>query len=376
MARRNPVPKHEPVTAPTVWFYPHSVLRPRQLDVIRAWPLGRVVNPQLATQAAPALAGPGARPAAHRAGLLRHLPLPNIKRRPRGLPSDAAVYLWGGVVDRGPFITDLDTPYSLTGYNLAALPLWRGVLGRILRSRRCLEIRCMSAACRRSLELEFGAKTATKATVHYPRLADAPRAAPPRAAAESWDGPRFLFVGTQFEIKGGAALLRAFAAVRATLPAAHLDLVTHLPADRRALANQPGVSVHAAVVGRAELWQRFFRHADVLVLPTYVDSFGMVVLEALAHGLALVTTDLYALPEMVNDGINGALLRAPLSIWDDYRPSPLYRALGTAPDVAATLDTAIFERALATAMIGLGDRAKLRAAQIASRLLYETRFAA
>lgn len=370
------MPKREPVNVPKVWFYPHSVLRPRQLDVIRAWPQGHVHNPELATQTAPALAGPGARPTARRAGILNRLPLPNIKRRPHGLPADTAVYVWGGVVDRGPFIADLDTPYALTGYNLAALPLWRGILGRMLRSRRCLEIRCMSAACRRSLELEFGARTAAKATVHYPRLADAPVARSPHADAETWAGPRFLFVGTQFEIKGGAALLRAFTTVRAALPEAHLDLVTHLPTNRRALVNQPGVGVHAATIGRTELWQRFFHQADVLVLPTYVDSFGMVALEALAHGLALVATDLYALPEMVNDGVNGALLHAPLSIWDGYRPSALYRALDTAPDVAAALDTTVFERDLAAAMIGLGDRAKLRAAQTASRQLYETRFAA
>jgi glycosyltransferase involved in cell wall biosynthesis len=363
------------MTAPLVWFYPHGVLRARQLDVIRQWPADRVLNAELAERTSAALAGPGARPSASRAGLLGRLPLPNVKRRPSDLPAEAAVYVWGAVVDRGRFITDLDTPYSLTGYNLSALPLWRWPLGLMLRSNRCLEIRCMSQACRNSLALEFGDRTAAKATVHYPRLADAPPARPPRAV-NSGDGPRFLFVGTQFEIKGGAALLRAFRAVRAAVPSAELDLVTHLPADRRALTDQPGVTVHTADLGRDELWQRFFARADALVLPTYVDSFGMVALEALAHGLALIATDLYALPEMVQDNVNGSLLRAPLSIWDGFRPGSLYHALDQAPDAAAALDTTEFERQLADAMIRLGDRDTLAAAQTASRALYDSRFAA
>ncbi len=363
------------MTAPRVWFYPHGVLRARQLDVIRRWPPDRVLNAELAARTQPSLAGPGARPAASRAGFLGRLPLPNVKRRPPGLPADAAVYLFGAVADRGPFITDLDTPYALTGYNLSALPLWRFVLGRMLRSRRCLAIRCMSEACRRSLALEFGDTTAAKAMVHYPHIAGAPAARPPRAAADGWDGPRFLFVGTQFEIKGGAALLRAFARVRDAVPSAQLDLVTHLPDARADQARQPGVAVHDAGLDRETLWGRFFARADVLVLPTYVDSFGMVALEALAHGLAVVATDVYALPEMVQDGVNGALLHAPLSIWDGHRPGPLYRALDTAPEVAASLDTVSFERDLAAAMIRCADREILARAQAASRRLYEERFA-
>ena len=48
--------------------------------------------------------------------------------------------------------------------------------------------------------------------------------------------------------------------------------------------------------------------SDILIHPTYVDTFGVVVLEAIAHGLGIISTDLYALPEMVYDGVNGIIL--------------------------------------------------------------------
>jgi glycosyltransferase involved in cell wall biosynthesis len=299
------------------------------------------------------------------------VPAINLKRRPAGLDKDAAVYVWGGIVTSGPFIVDLDNPYALTGYNARAMGLYRGLLRRLLSSPRCREIRCLSEACRQSLELLFGAAVAAKAAVHYPRVARAVEQLP--AAGE---GCRFLFIATQFEIKGGAALLRAFRRVRERAPTARLDVLTHLPRTHAELAeNCPGLTIHAAEVARVEVAARFLMNADVLVHPTYVDSFGMVVLEALAHGLAVIATDVYALAEMVRDGVNGRLLTPPISLWDGVRPGPLFHRLHEAEDEITRLDTSDFEARLADAMTELATRPEhLRAAREASLALFDERF--
>jgi len=106
----------------------------------------------------------------------------------------------------GNFIVDLDNPWSLTGFNLRAMPLYKSILRYILASSRCLEIRCISEACRLSLKALFGQTVYDKASVHYPFI---PQKVPsvPSVIPEPC---RFLFVGTQFEIKGGEALLKAF----------------------------------------------------------------------------------------------------------------------------------------------------------------------
>ena len=229
----------------------------------------------------------------------------------------------------------------------------------------------MSQACWNSLELVFGSAVAGKAQVHYPRARRA--VVSPPAAGE---GCRFLFVATQFEIKGGAALLEAFRRVVEEVPTARLDVVTHLPPARAALAEDClGLTVHAAKFSRAEMAQRFLMNSDVLVHPTYVDSFGMVVLEALAHGLAVIATDVYALREMVRDGVNGRLLEAPLSIWNGYEPAPLFHRIHRAAAEAATLDTTPFVGRLAEAMVELATQPdRLRAARAASLALFDERF--
>jgi glycosyltransferase involved in cell wall biosynthesis len=345
--------------APVVYFYPHAYLRDRQLDVVRTWPKARVLNPEIAAR-------PGDQVSRERAtgrgvagrGLLGLLPLPNIKLRPAGLERGAAVYVWGGTMLTGRYVTDLDNPYALVGYKLEAMPLCRLLLGALLAAPRCLEIRCLSRACRDSLLDLFGTAIAAKAHVHYPRLA--PQVDAPRPST----GPlRFLFIGTQFEIKGGGALLRAWPRVRAALPGATLDVVTHLPNGQ---AVPEGTTVHPPRFSRAEIWQRFMRQSDVLLLPTYVESFGMAALEAMAHGLAVIATDVYALKEMVGAD-NGALLAPPISCWDGTRPSPLYYQLDRAAEIARATDTTAFEAQLAAAMIALGrDAGRLQAAKQAS----------
>lgn len=342
-----------------VYFYPHAYLRDRHLDVIRTWPADRVVNPQLAARRGDQVSRERAvaRGVAGR-GLIGHLPLPNVKRRPGGAPRDAAVYVWGAVMASGRFITDLDNPYALTGYKLEAMPLWRPLFRHMLAEPRCLEIRCLSRACRETLRVLFGDAVADKARVHYPRLA--PQVAAPRQARGA---TRFLLVGTQFEIKGGGALLRAWPAVRQALPDATLDIVTHLPAG---YAVPEGVTIHPARFTRDEIWRDFLMQCDVLVHPTYIETFGMAVLEAMAHGMAVIATDVYALREMVGAD-NGALLTPPLSVWDGVMPAPLHYQLDRAAEIARDTDTAAFECQLAAAMIALGrDPARLAQAKQAS----------
>ncbi len=159
-------------------------------------------------------------------------------------------------------------------------------------------------------------------------------------------------------------MLRAFPKVRDKLPNAKLDIVTHLPTAYESLARQEGVAIHEARFTREEIWSRFMSTADILVHPTFVESFGMVVLEALAHGLAIVATNVYALREMTRDGKNGRLVEPPISVWNGVMPARLYYELSRAPEIVSSLDTTKFEQELAAAMI---DVAKSPEALLAMR---------
>lgn len=357
---------------PLVYFYPHAYLRDRQLDTIRQWPRDRVLNPEMAERQGAQVSRAESLSKNWMRNWKRRLWLLNVKLRPKGIPEDAAVYVWGGLLARGPFIVDIDNPYAFTGYNLRALPFYRPLIKRILLSSRCLEIRCMSEACRRGIKTLFGEECYAKATVKYPYMPAQKIKIPLNEA-----GPcRFVFVGTQFEIKGGAALLRAFREAYAQEPNIHLDMVTHLVPEYEALADCPGITIHKPEFTRQQIIDTFFRTCDVLLHPTYMESFGMVLLEAMSFGLAFIATDVYAISEMVSQGGNGYLLPPPITVWDGVLPSEVYYDLPHFKSRIGSMDSRDFEQQLTESIVNLArDRQKLYQFRCASLELFQSRFA-
>lgn len=58
----------------------------------------------------------------------------------------------------------------------------------------------------------------------------------------------------------------------------------------------------------------YYRAADMLVLPSHYESFGLVVLEALACGTPVAATAVGVVPEVIREGFNGSIIASP-----DYR---------------------------------------------------------
>jgi glycosyltransferase involved in cell wall biosynthesis len=59
--------------------------------------------------------------------------------------------------------------------------------------------------------------------------------------------------------------------------------------------------------------QKYYAAADVFLFPTTYDSFGMVVLEAMAAGLPVITSDQAGAAELIEPGKDGFVL--PLDQW-------------------------------------------------------------
>jgi len=52
-----------------------------------------------------------------------------------------------------------------------------------------------------------------------------------------------------------------------------------------------------------------YRDSDVLVYPSYYEGFGYAILEAMAHGLAVIVSDIPSFRDMIIDGRNGFLVK-------------------------------------------------------------------
>jgi glycosyltransferase involved in cell wall biosynthesis len=115
-----------------------------------------------------------------------------------------------------------------------------------------------------------------------------------------------LFVGAEFERKGGKLLLRwVNETARGDF---RVDIVTKEPVDP-----SPRVTVHSGFAPNQPGLIDLIRRADLLVLPTRADMSPWVIAEAKAAGTAVISTRVGAIPELIRDGVDGWLVSP-----DDY----------------------------------------------------------
>jgi glycosyltransferase involved in cell wall biosynthesis len=110
-----------------------------------------------------------------------------------------------------------------------------------------------------------------------------------------------LFVGVDWERKGGPDLLAAFAQVLEAHPDASLTIVGCQPQ-----VNMPNTKV----LGRLPLedLQKYYQRAVVFCLPTHLEPFGVVFIEAMSYSLPIVATQIGAIPDFVSQGENGYMV--------------------------------------------------------------------
>jgi glycosyltransferase involved in cell wall biosynthesis len=114
---------------------------------------------------------------------------------------------------------------------------------------------------------------------------------------------RLLFVGGDFRRKGGDTLLKAFR--DSLMPHCELDIVTRENVDTQGLTN---VRVHHGLGPNVPELMALYARADIFTFPTLADTLPLVVMEAMASGLPVITTTVGALREEVEDGVTGFLI--------------------------------------------------------------------
>jgi N-acetyl-alpha-D-glucosaminyl L-malate synthase BshA len=103
-------------------------------------------------------------------------------------------------------------------------------------------------------------------------------------------------------------IVRIFARVQRELPSA-LVMVGDGP-DRGAAeqeARDLGVAEHVYFLGKLDAVAPLLASADLFLLPSESESFGLSALEALACGVPVVCSNAGGLPEVVRDGVTGSL---------------------------------------------------------------------
>lgn len=119
---------------------------------------------------------------------------------------------------------------------------------------------------------------------------------------------RLLHVSNFRPVKRVVDCVRILARVRQEVPACLMmagDGPERGHAER--VARELGVSQHVTFLGKQDHVERLFPQADVLLMPSELEAFGLAALEAMACGLVPVATKCGGVAELISHGTDGFL---------------------------------------------------------------------
>jgi glycosyltransferase involved in cell wall biosynthesis len=238
------------------------------------------------------------------ASALASLPRPDVVWS--SVAQVAAPFVWAEVGPlRRPRIQDLDCTFDQLEelapiyYNRPPHSGWRRRSGRLMERALFRNVTLFTPWSR------WAADGLVRLGIPRERI----RVLPPGVDLEQWrprprvesKGPlRLLFVGGNFERKGGLLLLELMRGAFAGR--CELDVVT-----RDEVPATPGVRVHRTEANSAELL-RLYAQAEVFVLPTRAECFGIATVEALASGLPAIMSNVGGAADIVDHGVTGWLI--------------------------------------------------------------------
>jgi glycosyltransferase involved in cell wall biosynthesis len=159
-----------------------------------------------------------------------------------------------------------------------------------------------------------------------------------QALRQSWgaqaNDPVVVLVGRLAKEKNVGQVLAAFAALRQHRPSARLVLVGDGPL--RASLQQACPDAHFAGVRKGEDLAAHYASADLFLFASLTETYGNVVPEALASGLAVLSYAHAAAGELISNGHNGLVVEAADSV--AYLQAAI--TLATAPELVARLRAA------------------------------------
>jgi glycosyltransferase involved in cell wall biosynthesis len=214
------------------------------------------------------------------------------------------------VFRKEPWVLDMDCelPYLLMGRE-RHFDRFKGVLKRALASQYCKKIICWVDAGRKAfLQMGYEELEDKIEVVHW--------AVPKRNFAKEPRGNRIklLFVNSanlnqafHFENKGGKEVVEAFLELNKRYD--NLELVMRSGTSSE-MKNKCSKISNIRIIDKPIPWAELeweWKLADIFVQPAHITP-AMVFLDAMSYELPIVTTDVWANPELVEDGKTGFLV--------------------------------------------------------------------
>ena len=264
------------------------------------------------------------------------------------------------VLEKKPWVILITWANGLTGLHVKHLKTYRRFIEEYLASGFCRKIITWSELAKTSILANFDGNSLAQKMAVVPlafhrqdfvkshnedrvKLLFVGTANSPRGRVAALLGTKYLF---DFLGKGGNVVLRAFCILSQRYPNLELVVRSGVPAAvRQEFENHSNIRFLEKIIPREELVEEF-KSADIFLYPTHQLTPWTVFLEAMSYELPIVTTNLYANPEIVQDRVTGLLIQPSKKVpyyWENFllpMGSPVHREYLAA---TRTPDSAVVE---------------------------------
>jgi glycosyltransferase involved in cell wall biosynthesis len=103
-------------------------------------------------------------------------------------------------------------------------------------------------------------------------------------------------------------LLRRFPGSRVIIAGASAGPEVNYEAELHRFISDAGMEAHVSFLGFMENVSDIYKMTDLLMVPSKDEPFGRVIVEAMLYGIPVIATKVGGIPEIIEDGVNGALI--------------------------------------------------------------------
>lgn len=220
-----------------------------------------------------------------------------------------------------PYILAVENPTALVHYHPKRSRSYLGKyhLRKSWNDSNLKVVVCLSKACQSTMKYYYDIPENLPIHQIYPYVQDSINEDELEQKVNN-NNINCLFISSQFYLKGGGEVIEAIERNKWYLnDKIEFNIITKL--DRldeqikTKIEKMPNVKLWDFSFTKKQL-NEFYKNANVFINLTRMDSFSLVTLEALHYGCAFISTDMYAIKEMVQDMYNGFTVKSPSMYWN------------------------------------------------------------
>lgn len=117
-----------------------------------------------------------------------------------------------------------------------------------------------------------------------------------------------LFVSRYFHMKGGLYVFEIFKQLKKEYKDLRLIVVSEVPSEVVAKYKDVKDIQILPMMPQKDLFEKIYPISDIFIYPSFVDTFGFAILEAMSFGLPIVALDDIVRREIIDDGSTGFLI--------------------------------------------------------------------